>query len=1728
MAPSISNDNLWPNMNTTGVQTFLGDLYTMKLATGTHGPLDITASNALVHKDFSVVPTFISTRPAAARAVLLSRLPLAQVIQVMRTVPFSENILTVSMPCWADLNRTYEMAHTERHQALCNQQRPMNAAFYLEVLFRNLKPNDLATSTYLPAIQISVFNYIKTTPGGTQWVQAMVTPNWLAIADEVALWHSHGLVFFQNSFQNYYLEGTQESIWITNALGIQQSITISSFTATNRPKTQWSSATVYSGLWNDIDACVWLNTSAIRASPDNFESKYGAGWESWDYYYIGTAGTEATHIIRTSLGPLTVIDVFLVSPPPSLLKIVDLFRNALNSALLTNPQDYVALNEPTIDITPATWLQHGNLFYGGSPLCPFGFPKPYVQISFGYYNDCGAQPQHTIPLTRDSVLFAIVTAAIQPSKVATICNMSSLASTCMAMLTPAVAFRNLLNETAFTTEIRQATQDTIALNTAFVQWATVSGTNQVLYQPMVSRDGDPWSFVGWMTMYEWVMGQREVYTFEGDWNIWTLMSSRYELVPFAANEIELTHNASTNLWVVSCYISCVIGVVVVLVLVYSIIYRFNIDGRNLFFCNRLVGGTWIGRPFLFARGTTTIVILATSPIVFNSYEGFAKLDFTPRPTWHTCLLAGEITWITYVVNDILLPVTKPYSHIYAPVSSFLAWLAVVIIEITYPYTAQATIDRICNIMSFTRGLMCTNGGIQIGNYDRVVLLFTVAITSAPLGYVIAQVIRSKKIDPHTPKLEPVSFHLAGSSEAFLLSPPNKLDVAACVLSGLIPIGRHLFDLKTWNLIATVLINDNTFALRGLTSDIQAPALMNVRQTKSYRSRRSRSPSTIRSIGLVGFVYMCGALVSSFTYLFESITYFSNDFLWPGFNDTNTHAFLVNWFNVQLQLSNSTPPLQIDTPSYGDYATTNKITQYNVLSSAIYPIMIQDEVNSLPNVIQGLRTMNSCMFPWIATSYCFVDFGKTWQMAFSAERQKRCKEKEMDNGAVYLEAMLRNVNWPSLSICWDGGLETAIFADIRNTNSGVSWVASLQSNNPISVSAEIQIWLHNGITRYTTMWQNYKLLGVTESFIISNYAGHGYSLKLKKSNSSFHLSAATAFKMYSPFAYYLTNTITNNSMVAGKSLIRGTPSFAFSNISTQAEFQSSGVLKSPLDAVFEIFYNTIGPFGDVDMKRVQAPEVLRQLYHTMRKFLLKKLSSSNAIQDAFWSIYTQHFFFPQPSAWDPPALMWGGDMNCGLNFGGNTTFPLQYFSSSGLCGDIFWDYMKPLTQNLWMAILASGSQTPPNATAVSCRDSSHKVLVFSIITESLAIMTEFMSPDELSQFDNVSSRTKSWIRDVIQLEIIQYLSFDGVAFHLSRVNVFDPTELNFEFFSWLYLFEWAEGKREVISLHGSLDTITTISTTKPLVQELTNTIEIPLNLGRLFYTINFYITSVLFSVGCLVALYIVNSRGYVDGINIVAFNYVAGHVWIGRPLMLLRSLTSIAVLSTSQLSLIAPRAGLTSYFQSPPRDILTTLVSSGEMAWLVYVVIDTFSVFTGEYTAYYSTPSVAVVTISVAIWSFATPTMHSVQLSRQCTVLAVDFDVACVSGVVNIGDFTRLRTLIGIAGGGCLLTYILVRTFLKKPPRLPPLSPLLYSAAKSEFELTTHVNWEFEGAFYLDKASATMTGIITFKLPGTLYVVDIKTWRVFALPSNDIGGHISGRMPPHIQFAMPLTTTDCYT
>ncbi|KAF0691593.1 Aste57867_17222 [Aphanomyces stellatus] len=371
--------------------------------------------------------------------------------------------------------------------------------------------------------------------------------------------------------------------------------------------------------------------------------------------------------------------------------------------------------------------------------------------------------------------------------------------------------------------------------------------------------------------------------------------------------------------------------------------------------------------------------------------------------------------------------------------------------------------------------------------------------------------------------------------------------------------------------------------------------------------------------------------------------------------------------------------------------------------------------------------------------------------------------------------------------------------------------------------------------------------------------------------------------------------------------------------------------------------------------------------------------------------------------------------------------------------------------------------------------------------------------------------------------VQYIQFrDTNIYGLSSVNFFSSSEPDLEFFTWLYLFDWIEGKREVVAFQGDIDSITTISAPVNLDMRPVNGQEIPVNVSTYILRVVQYITIVLFGVSCIVCIYILTSQGYVEGLHMLPFNLIAGHVWVGRPLMLLRGITAVCFLSTSTLELVAPHTGLISYFQSPAPNLFSTFLSSTQMSWLVYVVVDSFSIFTSQYTANYSTLSAMAVTLVVFIWSALFPPNHTTSIARSCTVVAVDFDVICSSGIVRIGDVSRFHQLIIVCVCCTFLTFLVERHRHKMPPpNLKMVSFLIYSAAKHEFEQNIHIHWEHNGVYYIDKASATLSGLLTLEYKLSIYIFDVKTWRVYVVPPHEANCPSRFNLPPQLRHAIPL-------
>ncbi|KAG9401460.1 hypothetical protein AC1031_009325 [Aphanomyces cochlioides] len=293
-----------------------------------------------------------------------------------------------------------------------------------------------------------------------------------------------------------------------------------------------------------------------------------------------------------------------------------------------------------------------------------------------------------------------------------------------------------------------------------------------------------------------------------------------------------------------------------------------------------------------------------------------------------------------------------------------------------------------------------------------------------------------------------------------------------------------------------------------------------------------------------------------------------------------------------------------------------------------------------------------------------------------------------------------------------------------------------------------------------------------------------------------------------------------------------------------------------------------------------------------------------VQNAFWPLYNLFTINPRPRAWEGVSLG-GGDILCDVVVSATTgTAPCIHFSSAGSCAVNGAEYIASGTKLFMTSLLAVNATL--NATAVVQMDTR------SPVSTKVALQTVIYAQ---------SQQVKADIWNNYRVSILQFIR-RGSTISLSSFRIFEPSEPDFEFYAWGYLFDWAQGVREVVSFQGENGTLTALSTNRPLIETQANPLkgepsaetsktEIPSNVAYLMSWLLQYITGVLVCVGCVVLLYILGLRGQVEAMNIISFSRVGSLVWIGRPLIFVRALTAIGLLSTATLTLTRPMSGLIS-------------------------------------------------------------------------------------------------------------------------------------------------------------------------------------------------------------------------
>ncbi|OQR94461.1 Polycystin Cation Channel (PCC) Family [Thraustotheca clavata] len=518
-----------------------------------------------------------------------------------------------------------------------------------------------------------------------------------------------------------------------------------------------------------------------------------------------------------------------------------------------------------------------------------------------------------------------------------------------------------------------------------------------------------------------------------------------------------------------------------------------------------------------------------------------------------------------------------------------------------------------------------------------------------------------------------------------------------------------------------------------------------------------------------------------------------------------------------------------------------------------------------------------------------------------------------------------------------------------------------------------------------------------------------------------------------------------------------------------------------------------------MKYISCPQIL-QTYYAAFLDAFKNLTMVNLqAQSQFLELPVKSYIGHVPSAIlkDHLVDVTGGNIFCGDDI--PPTAPSEALASlfgvSSLCYWWHLEYLQPKAIGFMFALISFEFThgMSPNYWTIAC-----DLDAFAEPTCEKIYRTCYnYSATYKSNFHHLLAQAQTTEMDILQMNIslVQYITrnfSDPNNVSLFQINIFDTKDTPWAIFGWCYLYEWVIGEREVVSFEGDYGTINTVSTHMNPTTMALNSNTIPTQLSYLCQQCAIYTTCVLMGVTGLVAFYaIFICRGDTEGLNFFEINRIAGHVWIGRPILFVRSLTALWLLNTTTLELVAAGAG--TMLSLPPLAWYKTLLASSELTWLVYILNNLLSCLTLQWTPYYSWKCTLCTWLIAVIWTTVSPQQYEAKIDRQCEFINMDQALSCTSAFIQIGSFRRviLDVVIVVVS---VATLLLAETFFN-PKRVSADLPTLLLDASSYYMLDFK-DWNLQGAFYLDQASAFMAGVLSFNWRDTLYLFNIKSWRLF--------------------------------
>ncbi|OQS05053.1 WD domain-containing protein, partial [Thraustotheca clavata] len=1739
----MENNLLWPTFIAFGMQSGLVALYNQQLAiTKGNQPLDILNPYLVLPEDYTIKiqPVPLSVYTSYPRLVLYSEiLDFENAIQGLRELESDEVTFLITQYCWVDFNQKWELAHTRKRQERCKTLYNANSAVYLEAVLRNVNFNqwmELYRGFFTPLIAAP----ISATEEGQEWITYIGSHTWLSINQEIALWSKY-CTYFESAWMNMRQLGLKETIAIENALGVVAYIHLKAITPVNRYSV-WTSNTMFGAFENDVgNFYLGVNSSLVLNSPTFFGYTIPDAVEMYNLPYPLNL---INSVLHNELGPLGSIDLRLLPLPTSLLNYASLVQQWIAEACQTHEdiiKNLQSLGTIELHPTPTQWQRQGLMFFGGNPMCSFGTPYAFIQESFSFDDTCMVQRQYAIEFNPASVIFALLMVG-NSTDLCTEYNLPEveilLCIDYIVQVMPSLKlFQPLLSNLK-----GEMMSNVESLQIKVLQIVSDNGNTSLESQYLIESNSS-WSCFGWINVYEWALGEREAVRFEGDITTFHLLSSLSKPDIQYANPLDVGQTLATYLYNVCFYLSS--GLAMALIVISIIVIRYKtLASPHWFVFNRIASTTWVGRPIIFVRSLAAIFCLSTASISLKSIPtGGSSFVQAPRSIIVSSLLSGDALWLSYFLAEVLFHITGYRTQKFVKFTSAAACFFSVFVDMVWPPQIHATIGRSCTSIKLDQQLICQSGYIQIGHLSRVYLHVGAHLVLVVFGTFVAKVIY--KESPQT-LLSSVLLHGAVptymSTNGLIVS----LDQISAAMCGLLVFQwrdrTYVLDMILWRLFEgkslgikesiqkglfafppTTVYKHSTFLSFGTRSDESSQRSIPERKGTisqiikvSMQHRFARATTTI-----AGLIYVGLSLLANGTYMTTaSQRTLANDFYWGYFNSTGGHTFVANLFNQQL-LTSSNLSFSLDNPEFGDvrqfYNTTTTTIQ---IPETIAKRQLFAGRNIMDNVILDLRSLDPCKLPLVFTQYCWLDFARNWELASTPKRQKRCIKSEVHNGAVHLEAFLRNINdWDLWETCWGTSFKFGFLYDINQTSQGQSWWETTKAAYHTSISEEVAYWSKSDISKFTLQWQNYKTLGLTDKFILRNIMNFDYELTLSKLDNSFHWNQQTSLRMYWSFASDLWAISSNLTFICGLSLIRGSQRYAFSNRTCQDLLFQNLTLVNPLSEGFYSVQSLLGPFGNIDMKFVPCPDSLLLWYQSMQSSLMNLTSSDLSSQTAFMKLPQKQYIGQFPAELNLTSIGFeGGNIFCGNDQANNPFFvtiiaasPLfRAYSSSNACHQLVFEFFRPDTFLVLFAMTGFSSTRSLAALELFCTwDYSPGDNCMEVYTQTVAFLQMYAS--SFSQLSRIAAQAEVDSRS-LDIQFIQFI-INGTTRSLYHVNILDDKhDISWIYFGWCFLYAWAAGTREVVSFEGDNGNVKAISGPLSIISFQPNSAEIRADLAWVFALAVQYITFVFIVLAAFIAIHSLARLKKIEGKNLFQMNRTIGLVWIGRPFLFLRGLTATVLLHTSSLNLV--QNGYATLFQSPRLEWYNLILVSGEVNWLVYILNDVGSILTKDYTGIYANISAMAAWLSMLLWLYISPSSHRAYLTRSCTSVNLDEHLVCTSGVLELGQFSRLP----ITSAVCLISSVVCFAgayFFNRGFKVNTPSSILLSAP-AKYMLTTK-GWSYNNTLYLDKTTVLMAGLISFEWTKTIYILDIKKWRLFVVERQQI----SSTAPDRFKYAVPM-------